>query len=36
MKVQHERFPQAGLTALLLGAADATVVTAATGRNGRR
>lgn len=28
MKVQHERFPQAGLTALLLGAADATVVTA--------
>lgn len=28
MKVAHERFPQAGLTALMLGAADATVVTA--------
>lgn len=28
MKVQHERFPQAGLTALMLGAADATVVLA--------
>lgn len=28
MKVQHERYPQAGLTALMLGAADATVVVA--------